>query len=176
MNVKVGNLLALSTFSLFSLVGCAVQDKEEPVGVREVAESRSEIKKISKGVFDAISLEGKSSNSGVGVKTCSGRERGKMYKVFYPQSFTGPSDRELSSAMENLRDDLPGRGWKIVEYGPNDSPNRSLTLLADHREERFSVEITHMRGDRREGAEPKLLIWVVSACYEVPEGQEVVEF
>ncbi|MEU2441389.1 hypothetical protein ABZ595_35185 [Streptomyces rubradiris] len=41
--------------------------------------------------------------------------------------------------MRNLREGLPEQGWKIVEYGPDSSAEKNLTLIADNAERKAGV-------------------------------------
>lgn len=74
--------------------------------------------------------------------------------------------------MDRLRDELPKKGWKIKNYGQNNSRDKSLELTADDDKRKFAVnvEFAESDGDKNPAL---LLVNVVSACYEVPEGQKV---
>ncbi len=74
--------------------------------------------------------------------------------------------------MERLKSDLPKRGWKVVKYGPDSSPSKSLELIADSTEKKFSVNVS--LDDRSgEGKESQIMVDLVSACFRVPEGKRV---
>ncbi|AXK36705.1 hypothetical protein DVA86_33245 [Streptomyces armeniacus] len=94
--------------------------------------------------------------------------------MLHPWSITGPSEAELGKAMERLRDELPKKGWKIKHYGRNNSRAKSLELTADDDKRKFGVNVEFWEknsgGDKNRAL---LLVNVVSACYEVPEGQKV---
>ncbi len=68
--------------------------------------------------------------------------------------------------------ELPKQGWEIVEYGPNTSKNRSITLTADNDKKKVSVKVIKMA----KNDPPKLSLDLVSGCYKVPDGEEVERF
>ncbi|MEU2295024.1 hypothetical protein ACFY9H_00065 [Streptomyces bacillaris] len=146
----------------------------KPVGTRSVDEVDAETKRISSQILDIIAVKGVTSKSGPGVSTCDGAERGKLFLMRHPWSLTGASDAELAKAMNRLKEDLPKHGWKIVGYGPNSSKAKSLELTADHIEKKFAVKVELWeKNSGGDSNEPTLLVNVVSACYQVPEGQRV---
>ncbi|GGU66980.1 MULTISPECIES: hypothetical protein [Streptomyces] len=146
----------------------------KPVGTRSVDEVDAETKQISSQILDIIAVKGVTSKSGPGVSTCDGAERGKLFLMRHPWSLTGASDAELAKAMNRLKEDLPKHGWKIVGYGPNSSKAKSLELTADHIEKKFAVKVELWeKNSGGDSNEPTLLVNVVSACYQVPEGQRV---
>ncbi|WP_136015297.1 hypothetical protein [Streptomyces rhizosphaericola] len=149
-------------------------DVPKPVGTRSVDDVDAETKQISSQILDIIAVKGVMSKSGPGVSTCDGGKRGEMFLMRHPWSLTGSSDAELQEAMSRLKDDLPKHGWKIVGYGPNSSKAKSLELTADHVEKKFAVKVEFWEKDSGgDSNEPTLLVNVVSACYQVPEGQKV---
>ncbi|NUV80673.1 hypothetical protein G6W52_12240 [Streptomyces sp. CAI-155] len=144
------------------------------MGTRSVDEVDAETKQISSQILDIIAVKGVTSKSGPGVSTCDGAERGKLFLMRHPWSLTGASDAELAKAMNRLKEDLPKHGWKIVGYGPNSSKAKSLELTADHIEKKFAVKVELWeKNSGGDSNEPTLLVNVVSACYQVPEGQRV---
>ncbi|MET8378440.1 hypothetical protein [Streptomyces microflavus] len=146
----------------------------KPVGTRSVDDVDAETKQISSQILDIMAVKGTMSKSGPGVSTCEGADRGKLFLMRHPWSLTGPSDAELMKAMTRLKEDLPKHGWKVVRYGPNSSKAKSLELTADHVEKKFAVKVEFWEensgGDTND---PTLLVNVVSACYQVPEGEKV---
>ncbi|MFU0438599.1 MULTISPECIES: hypothetical protein [Streptomyces] len=146
----------------------------KPVGTRSVDEVDAETKQISSQILDIIAVKGVTSKSGPGVSTCDGAERGKLFLMRHPWSLTGASDAELAKAMNRLKEDLPKHGWKIVGYGPNSSKAKSLELTADHIEKKFAVKVELWeKNSGGDSNEPTLLVNVVSACYQVPEGEKI---
>ncbi|MFC8725064.1 hypothetical protein [Streptomyces bacillaris] len=146
----------------------------KPVGTRSVDEVDAETKQISSQILDIIAVKGVTSKSGPGVSTCDGAERGKLFLMRHPWSLTGASDAELAKAMTRLKEDLPKHGWKIVGYGPNSSKAKSLELTADHIEKKFAVKVELWeKNSGGDSNEPTLLVNVVSACYQVPEGEKI---
>ncbi|MBM7436903.1 hypothetical protein [Streptomyces sp. HB132] len=146
----------------------------KPVGTRSVDDVDAETKAISSQILDVIALKGDTSKSGPGVSTCEGAERGKLFLMRHPWSLTGPSDAELMKAMTRLKENLPKHGWKITEFDRNSSKAKSLELTADHTEKKFAVNVEFWEKDSGGDTNaPTLVVNVVSACYQVPEGEEV---
>ncbi|MDX2920925.1 MULTISPECIES: hypothetical protein [Streptomyces] len=149
----------------------------KPVGTRSVDDVDAETKQISSQILDVMAIKGAMSKSGPGVSTCEGAERGKLFLMRHPWSLTGTSDAELMKAMTRLKEDLPKHGWKIVGYGPNSSKAKSLELTADHAAKKFAVKVEFWeRNSGGDTNEPTLLVNVVSACYQVPDGEKVDRF
>ncbi|MFB6905359.1 hypothetical protein ACFCWB_13970 [Streptomyces bacillaris] len=149
----------------------------KPVGTRSVDDVDAETKQISSQILDIIAVKGVMSKSGPGVSACDGGERGKMFLMRHPWSLTGSSDAELQEAMSRLKKDLPKHGWKIVDYGPNSSKAKSLELTADHVEKKFAVKVEFWeKNSGGDSNEPTLLVNVVSACYQVPEGEKIDQY
>lgn len=146
----------------------------KPVGTRSIDDVDAETKKISSQVLDIIAVKGEASESGPGVTTCEGEERGKLFIMRHPWSLTGSSDDELMQAMTRLKEELPKKGWKIINYGRNNSRAKSLELTADHNEKQFAVNVEFW--EKNSGGDtnpPTLVVNVVSACYQVPDGERV---
>ncbi|MEU2063150.1 hypothetical protein [Streptomyces sp. NPDC013455] len=146
-------------------------------GVRSAGTSTSRdasdaMERVSSGIYDLIGVKGEASDTRPGVQTCPGKDRDTYFQIFHPWSFYPASAADLDSAMENLREGLPKHGWKIVEYGPDTSPNKNIVLIADNDEKKAGVHIAKMPKRER----PKLSLTVVSGCYKVPDGQEVEHF
>lgn len=137
---------------------------------QEVADQRT--KKVSSQILDLIAVKGKVSEPGPTSTECGdGKDPDKYFRMLHTWSMTPEAkDRpKLARAMENLKESLPERGWKIKSYGPDRSRNRNLALVADHDKKKFSVNITHNAKDDP----PHLIVSVISGCYQVPEGETV---
>lgn len=167
---------------LAMLTGCGIADQagpgvSKPVGTRSVDDVDVEMKQMSSQILDIMAVKDPMSKSGPGVSTCEGAERGKLFLMRHPWSLTGTSDAELMKAMTRLKEDLPKHGWKITEYGPNSSKAKSLELSADHAEKKFAVNVEFWeKNSGGDTNEPTLLINVVSACYQAPDGKKVDRF
>ncbi|MEV6674970.1 hypothetical protein [Streptomyces sp. NPDC051162] len=143
--------------------------------VREVENVRGEARQLSSGILDAIAVKGDVTKPGPGVAVCGGKDSDYFYKIHHPWSLRGVPVGDLKGAMERLKDDLPKRGWKVVKYGPDSSPSRSLELIADSTEKKFSVNVS--LDDRSgEGKDSQILVDLVSACFRVPDGKTVVGY
>ncbi len=147
------------------------------VGTRAQDEVDAETKKMSSQILDMMAVQGKSSQGGPGVMSCSGKDRDKFFIMKHPWSLTGTSDDELAQAMARLKEELPKHGWKIVKYGPDTSPSKNLELTADHDEKKFGLNVSFWKKDSGgDKNPPALVVNVVSGCYEVPEGKTVEHY
>ncbi|WP_328386081.1 hypothetical protein OHS81_19975 [Streptomyces sp. NBC_00400] len=147
--------------------------------IRNISEVRREAREISSVVLDVIDLKGEVSKPGPGVSPCGDKGSDKFYTVHHPWSVTGVSVEDMKKAMERLRKNLPGKGWKIVSYGPDASPSKSLELVADSTKKKFSISIRLL--DRTKRANPASLKALISAdltsaCFQVPKGKAVDEY
>ncbi|GAA2248972.1 hypothetical protein GCM10010232_40570 [Streptomyces amakusaensis] len=162
--------------ALALITGCGMGDSGNSVpsaGTKSVQEATSATKQISSELLDLIGIKGESSEPGPGVSECGdGKDREKYFTMYHPWSFVPASGDQLAEVMERLKAELPGRGWKIVEYGPDSSQNKNLNLTADNDERKFSVNIVH----KAKGTPQNLSVTVVSGCYQVPDGQRVEHF
>ncbi|MFE4367495.1 hypothetical protein ACFRMN_04425 [Streptomyces sp. NPDC056835] len=141
-------------------------------GVSTSEEAADEAAKVSSEIYDLIGIEGKASNTGAGVTECGGKDPEKYFQVFHPWTFTPASADQLDGVMARLKEELPKHGWKVVDYGPDTSKNKNLSLTADNDAKKYSVKIAHFSKD----TPPNLNLMVVSGCYQVPEGQKVERF
>lgn len=154
---------------------------EKKPRTREEEAAREDAKTVSSQILNVIDLNGKVTEPGPGIATCGPENSDTRFKVKHPWSVYDVPEEDMEAAMERLKKDLPERGWKIVSYGPNRSPARSLQLIADykHGHKQFSVNITFL--DKRDkdgdsGHKSLINVNLVSACFEVPEGQKVKGF
>lgn len=128
-----------------------------------------EMEKTSSAVYDLIGIKGKASDSRPGIMDCSGKDREQYFRVFHKWSFYPASPSQSGEAMERLKEELPKRGWKVVEYGRDASQSRNLRLTADSDERKSSVRVVQ---DARNDP-PKLSLMLVSGCYQAPRGEEI---
>ncbi|MFF8789984.1 hypothetical protein [Streptomyces sp. NPDC015125] len=174
----------LSVEAWIILTGCSsVKDSgSEPDSVpdaRNISEVRGEAREISSVVLDVIDLKGQVSKPGPGVLSCADKDSDKSYAIHHPWSLTGVPVEGMKKAMERLRNNLPGKGWRIASYGPDVSPSKSIELVADSTKKKFSIRIRLL--DRTKRADPgslKALISVdlTSACFQVSKGKAVDEY
>ncbi|GAA2221307.1 hypothetical protein [Streptomyces nogalater] len=162
---------------LTTLTGCGMTSSTESGDVPSAGTSTSqdaaaEVQKMSSRLYDLIGVKGKASEGSPGVQDCGDKDREAYFRIFHKWSFYPASADDLDAAMQNLKEGLPKQGWKIVEYGPDNSANENLTLIADNDEQKAGVHITRMKKRNP----PKLSLMLVSGCYQVPEGQQVEHF
>jgi hypothetical protein len=87
----------------------------------------------------------------------------------------GVSEDDLKAGFLRLRAELPKKGWKIVEYGPNKSQAKSLSLTADWEHDRFSVNAVLIVSTATNPHEkqPLIMVNVVSGCWQAPKGTDL---
>lgn len=141
-------------------------------GTSNSSDASDVMEKVSSSIYDLIGVRGKTSDSRPGVTDCSGKDAKTYFRIFHPWSFYPASESDLDVAMERLKMELPKRGWKIVEYGPDTSRNKNVNLTADNDEKKVGVNIVQMA----KNDPPKLSLTVVSGCYKVPDGEELKRF
>ncbi|OKJ12282.1 hypothetical protein AMK20_07635 [Streptomyces sp. TSRI0261] len=177
MKTRLGAQALFVSLALTSLTGCSMTDTKDSDDLPSAGTSMSlsaagQAEKVSSEIYDLIGIKGKASNTGPGVSECSDKDPDKYFQIFHPWSFTPESPENLNGVMERLKEELPKHGWKIVEYGPNTSKNKSIQLTADNDKKKHSVKITHFA----KGKTPSLNLMVVSGCYQVPDGEKVDRF
>ncbi|MEU5160572.1 hypothetical protein AB0G74_13315 [Streptomyces sp. NPDC020875] len=139
-------------------------------GISGLDDAREETELVAAELLGLIKIKGEQSPGGVRITECdNGEDPEKYFRTFHPVNFFPESPEQLAGVMERLRTELPAHGWKVVEYGPDSSRNKNLNLTADHDKRKFGVNIVHKAKDER----PSISLYVVSGCYEVPEGEKV---
>ncbi|MFF4161302.1 hypothetical protein [Streptomyces sp. NPDC001678] len=179
-------MIAVLSAALLFASGCGMMDNSKKVDrsadVKDVDMARQEAKALSSEIFDAIGLKGQTSATWPGVLRCEEDSR-HLYKIHHPWSVWGVPEEDMERSMEQLKEALPKRGWKLVSYGRDKSLAQNLELVADSAKSKFSVNITFM--DKRRSAQydsPKaskesgILVTVVSACFRVPDGKVVDQY
>ncbi|WP_251022257.1 hypothetical protein [Streptomyces sp. ISL-10] len=128
--------------------------------------------KVSSELYDLIGVKGKASETGPGVTECEDKDRDKYFQIFHPWSLVPASAADLSGVMERLKEELPKHGWKVVDYGPDTSKNKNVSLTADNDGKKHSVNIVHYAKENP----PRLGLTVLSGCYQIPDGEEIQRF
>ncbi|NML53229.1 hypothetical protein HHL19_30720 [Streptomyces sp. R302] len=170
MKTKVGASALLASLALTTLTGCGMTDDKTPsAGVSTTDQAISTTKSVSSELYDLIGLKGTTTKAGVGLDGCPGKDPEKYFSTFHVWTLTPATPAELDGVMERLKEQLPGRGWKVVGFEPDNSRNKNLRLTADHDARKHSVEITYWAKNEP----PKLNVHVISGCYQVPEGEKV---
>ncbi|MFI1400157.1 hypothetical protein [Streptomyces sp. NPDC020681] len=165
----VASALALATIA----TGCSkdMDDLGYTPTTLGVDEARAKTKSVSGQIFDMIGLgQARTTEPGPGVSTCE-QDPDHLFLSRHPWSLYGVPAAELEQGFQRLRETLPKKGWKVVEYGPNKSAAKTLELTADSEKEHFSVN-----AELRVGADekqPLILVNVVSGCYRAPEGTDL---
>ncbi|SFF41885.1 hypothetical protein [Streptomyces mirabilis] len=177
MKTKLGAIALTLPIALATLTGCSVTDTKNSDDIPSSGVSTSRgaaelAKKTSSELYNLIGLKGKASDTGPGVKECGKKDPDKYFQIFHSWSFTPTSSEQLEGAMEQLKSKLPKHGWEIAEYGPDSSRNKNLSLTADNDTKKFSVKIVYQAKDNPSN----LSFFVVSGCYQVPDGQKIEQF
>ncbi|MFG3350222.1 hypothetical protein ACGF1Z_34830 [Streptomyces sp. NPDC048018] len=177
MKIKWSASALLVPLALTILTGCSMTDADgseslPSAGTATTHQAADQAEKISSELYDLIGLKGSATEPGPGVAECSGKDPEKYFTVFHAWTFTPASPDQLGGVMERLKAEMPKRGWKIVEYGPDASKNKNLTITADNDAKKYSVKIAHFARD----AKPNLNLFLTSGCYQVPEGEKVERF
>lgn len=157
--------------------GCSMSDDKADDDIPFAGTSTSRaaadsMKEVSSGLYELIGVKGKASDGRPGVMDCSGKDTKTHFRIFHPWSFYPASASDLDRAMEHLKEELPKHGWEIVAYGPDNSRNRNIKMIADHDRRRVGVNVVM----RAKNDPPKLSVTLVSGCYKVPGGEEVDRF
>ncbi|GHF37188.1 hypothetical protein GCM10010218_18440 [Streptomyces mashuensis] len=151
--------------------------------VQEIDIAKGQAKELSSEIYDALGLQGQVSKSGPGVSPCD-QDPEVLYKVFHPWSVWGVSEQDMERSMQRLKDDLPRRGWKVVEFGPGNTGARYLELTANSTRRQFSVNITFIDARRSAPGSPSsrkynpsgIRVHLTSACFRVPEGNKIDQY
>jgi hypothetical protein len=148
----------------------------EPTGSNattlDVDKAREKAKAVSSQIYDLIDIRaGKVTKPGPSISPCSDH----LYKTVHPWSVYDVAEDELKAGFQRLKKGLTTRGWKIVQYGPNDSTDKTLELTADSQHEPFSVNAELWVSSPTAGHEqdPKILVNVVSRCWQAPKGTDL---
>ncbi|QSY47414.1 MULTISPECIES: hypothetical protein [Streptomyces] len=146
--------------------------------ILSVGQAKEKAKEMSSRIFDMIGVaNGKTTEPGPGVSECS-EDPKRLYKVRHVWSVYGVSMGELSQGFDRVRQKLPVNGWKITQYGPNESKARDLRILADSSEDRYTVNIELLDGSKSGNApsaskESGIMVSLVSACFRLPDGADL---
>ncbi|GAA2470117.1 hypothetical protein GCM10010406_02040 [Streptomyces thermolineatus] len=172
---RSGVVLAVLVILALCVMGCGKMDElgYEPE-VRDVDVARRDIKEVSSRILDAMALEGgKVTPYGARVSICE-PDPEHLYVMRHPWSVSGVPNAELERGMENLRERLPGLGWRITKYGEANSKAKDLEIRAEHTEKPYNVSITWAKNVAAGGS--LISVHVNSAvCFRPPEGTDLNE-
>ncbi|WP_414169350.1 hypothetical protein ACMATS_26935 [Streptoverticillium reticulum] len=143
-----------------------------------VDQAKEKARAISSQIFDMIEIRGgKTTQPGPGISTCA-EDPKHLYKVRHTWSAYGVSKDALSDGFDKLRERMPSNGWNITKYGPNDSPDKDLRILADSTKEQFTANIELLDATKPGSApsaskESGIMVTLVSACFRAPEDTDL---
>ncbi|QTE00301.1 hypothetical protein S1361_23420 [Streptomyces cyanogenus] len=141
----------------------------------DVGKAKDKAKAVSSQIYELIDIrKGKVTQPGPSIATCD-QDPDHLYQTVHAWSVYGVSEDELKAGFQRLKEGLPGKGWKIVQYGPNKSKDRTLEMTADSRTEPFSVNAELWVSSPTAGheKEPKILVNVESGCWRAPKGTDL---
>lgn len=170
-----------ATFAI--LTGCSDMPKSHDLGytpeTRDVSSVKNEAQELSSQLHHLMALDGKMMNTGPGVDLCGDEDPDHLYVIRHPWSVYGVPVEDMKRAMGQLKAELPRHNWKIVKFGPDSSPSKSLEIVADSTKGKFSVNITLYDRRKRSGDAPSaskvsiIAVELASACFRVPHGKTV---
>ncbi|MFG3583407.1 hypothetical protein [Streptomyces sp. NPDC047990] len=177
MKKKLVAIVLSLPMTLATLTGCAMTDTKSSddmpsSGFSTSSEAAESAKEVSSQLYNLIGFKGKASDTGPGVKECGKKDPEKYFQIFHSWSFTSTSPEQFEGVMEQLNSKLPKQGWNVVKYGPDNSANKNIGLTADNEDKKYSVKITYQAKDNP----PNLNFFVVSGCYQIPDGQKIEQF
>jgi 5'-3' exonuclease len=177
LKVKLGAIALTLPIALVTHTGCSLTDanKSDDIpssGTSTSTDAAQEAETASGELFNLIEIKGKASDTGPGVKECGKKDRQRYFQIFHSWSFTPTSPQQLEATMERLKENLPKHGWEVVNYGSDTSRNKNLSLRADDDTKKFSVDITYRAKDNT----PHLNFFVISGCYQIPDGKKIEQF
>lgn len=167
--VTVGILVATLSVGCTSMTDEGGELDYTPT-VKSVEDGRSETRDVSSRILDLAGIQGEVSEPGPGVSTCEAdpEMEDNLYILRHPWSIHGLAVEALEEGMDNLRRELPRRGWRILEEGELNNAVRSPRILFENRDVEFAANIV-LRGKGTD--DPMLEVTVVSACFRTPEGE-----
>jgi hypothetical protein len=167
---------AVVTLSL-AATGCSgtVDDLGYTPTTLAVDKAKAKTGSVSSQILNMIGIKGgKVTEPGPGVSPCD-EDPEHLYLTRHPWSVYEVSQDELKKGFQRLREALPKNGWKIVDYGPNKSKEKTLEMTADYKKERFSVNaelwVDNLPDVKQKT--PLILINVVSGCFRAPAGTKL---
>ncbi|MET7568147.1 hypothetical protein ABZT04_06535 [Streptomyces sp. NPDC005492] len=176
MKTRLSPLALTVSITLITLTGCSMTDKDsdeiKSAGTSTSRDASDAMEKVSSGIYDLVGVKGKASDNRPTVAECPNKDRETYFQILHPWSFYPASAGDLDEALEQLKTELPKHGWKIVNYGPDTSKNKNISMTADNDKIKAGVHIVKMP----KNDPPKLDMDVVSGCYKIPDGEEIEHF
>jgi hypothetical protein len=142
----------------------------------DVARQRTEV--ISGQLHDRSGLKGTTTPDRSHISPYFGDYNQPFYLVRHVWSVYDLPVDQLRQGVQEIHDAIPAMGWKILKYGPDDTPARSLVLRAEQPEQRYALDITLVAG-RSPGDAPSapdypiMNVFVVSQCYRLPKNVQI---
>ncbi|GHJ29022.1 hypothetical protein TPA0910_34550 [Streptomyces hygroscopicus subsp. sporocinereus] len=165
------SLALLSALTL--TVGCSSMDgnssglEYEPQ-VRKSRAVEEEVGTLSSRLLEMLKIKGKVTDLAPMASSCQvdDDDTEKYRSVRHPWSMYDVDNNALEKGMDNLAEQLPKQGWRVVKDGPDESRNRNREILAVHTKTHTQMEATWMKG--LDGHEPMISFAVYSRCFRDP--------
>ncbi|MFC9224622.1 hypothetical protein ACFT8W_28520 [Streptomyces hygroscopicus] len=165
------SLALLSALTLTA--GCSSMDgnssglEYEPQ-VRKSRAVEEEVGTLSSRLLEMLKIKGKVTDLAPMASSCQvdDDDTEKYRSVRHPWSMYDVDNNALEKGMDNLAEQLPKRGWRVVKDGPDESRNRNREILAVHTKTHTQMEATWMKG--LDGHEPMISFAVYSRCFRDP--------
>ncbi|MCZ1009185.1 hypothetical protein [Streptomyces lydicus] len=152
-----------------------MHDDRDEAPVRDVPLAEEDGRSLSSEIYAMMGLKNaKITKPGPHAALCEEGDPERYYMVRHAWAVHGVPFKDLEQAMERLKKEMPEKGWNIVKYGPDSSPAKTLELMADSTEKKFSVAV-HLLDERKKSRESRIAVSLVSTCFEVPAGKTVTE-
>ncbi|WP_145987753.1 hypothetical protein [Streptomyces hygroscopicus] len=165
------SLALLSALTLTA--GCSSMDgnssglEYEPQ-VRKSRAVEEEVGTLSSRLLEMLKIKGKVTDLAPMASSCQvdDDDTEKYRSVRHSWSMYDVDNNALEKGMDNLAEQLPKQGWRVVKDGPDESRNRNREILAVHTKTHTQMEATWMKG--LDGHEPMISFAVYSRCFRDP--------
>lgn len=141
-------------------------EKEKKAPVRDTRAVEEEVGTASTAILDIIDVKGKVTKPGPAPLPCSSYPADAgVNQIHHPWSVYDVPFEDLRAAMDRLRDELPQKGWKIVQDGPDGTVGNSPQIVANSTGGHLSADI-RLQDERSRGDKPSFIeVTVVSDCF-----------
>ncbi|MFI0987691.1 hypothetical protein [Streptomyces exfoliatus] len=139
--------------------------------VREYKPAKQQVNDVSSRLLDWMAVKGAPTQVSARVTICESVDPDfkTHYLVEHPWAVYDLTKGSFEQAMQNLREQLPRNGWKIVKDGFTESKRKDPQIVAENDTLRLGLNVEWMRnrsGDLKDG----IAVTVISRCYRAPEG------
>ncbi|MFJ2114787.1 MULTISPECIES: hypothetical protein [unclassified Streptomyces] len=142
--------------------------------VRKIQAAKQEVNDISSRLLDWMRIEGKTTEVGAGVNVCEAVDPDleRYYTIRHPWSVYDLRKGTFEEAMQNLREQLPRNGWKIIKDDVTNSSAQNPEISAVNSESHHVISIEWAR-KRSGGLKQIISVDIDSRCYRAPKGTDI---